>query len=739
MRPEWERMEWWESQGPLTAWPDSVWLVLYEALDSEDWQFRSQLAAWLARLSHPRLTQILVDALQDDEHANRRNTALQVLTAQSRYIPDVLRHLMEAPHPDVRLFAVQLARTARSPDLLPDLQKRLTDPNPNVVTAAIESIGRLGHASAVPALRALLASDDPWVRYQTVQALGQIGHPDVLDLWPSFLRDPLLYLPALQTLGAFFDARAVALAVEALRQSDLAENALRGTLRWFPVPWKDEWLRRYTRQFHEWLARVVPPADVLDALPWSDWLRHGSEEVARSAEFWACVFQRPEFLEALPDRLDDPLELERVTTVLPWLPTLTPDRWRPIWDRLERPEALHAWLYWQAPPFEDADVRTAVLDRWDRLAPETRALALPAVLRQAPGPEVRVWLEHVWPLESPELQDVVWAWLAERRTEPDRAAELLRWTTAWTEDPQAWRRAAAVDVRSALDPDEFRRRAVAWMQDPAPWVRLRVLEGATRVDRPPLSREVTDRLLRMALADEHTAVRERAILAYPDDAPDLIDVLRATLASSDLWGQVASVRRLAGSGHPMAWPILEAHYAHAEFPLRLEVLRHAGRLDLPEVLTFYHREYDCRDLIHRRMVLEGLAAMRRQAEAAFEFARQRFDPQTEASLKVRSLTTMAVLAPQRLHAWLTETAPPVEQWLSPLEWMTVLAHLDLPDVPEWARPWLYLEETWPQWVEICQARPAWRATLDRYGPSRLRQWAAFLIEGSERRMASGEW
>lgn len=728
MKPEWERMEWWESQGPPTAWADSVWLVLYEALDSEDWQFRSQLAAWLTRLYHPRLTQILVDALQDDEHANRRNTALQILTTHSRYIPDVLRHLMESPHPDVRLFAVQLARTARNADLLPDLQRRLNDPNPNVVTTAIESIGRLGLASAVPALWALLDSEDPWVRYQTVQALGQIGHPDVLDAWPSFLQDSLLYLPALQTLGHFFDARAVALAVEALRRPDLADNVLRGTLRWFSVLWKDEWLRQYVRQFHEWLARVAPPTDALDALPWRDWLAHGSEEVARSAEFWAAVFQRPEFGESLLERLDDPLESERVSTVLPWLPPLTPARWRSIWDRLERPEALHAWLYWQAPLLEDATVRTAVLGRWDRLAPETRAFALQAVLRQAPWPEVRVWLESTWPLESPELQDTVWAWLAEQQAEPDRAAELLRWTAAWTEDPQAWRRAAAVDVWSALDPDEFCRRAVAWMQDPAPWVRLRVLEDATRADRPLLPRDVSDRLLRMALTDESTAVRERAILAYPDDAPDLIDVLRATLAGSDLWGQVASVRRLAGSGHPAAFPILEAHYAHAEFPLRLEILRHAGRLDVPEVLAFYRQEYDHRDLIHRRMILEGLAAMRRQAEAAFEFARQRFDPQMEASLKVRILTTMAVLAPQRFHAWLAETVPPIEQWLSPPEWMTVLAHLDLPDVPEWARPWLYLEETWPQWIEICQTRPAWRATLDRHGPSRLRQWAAFFTE-----------
>ncbi|MCS7311701.1 MAG: HEAT repeat domain-containing protein [Acidobacteria bacterium] len=727
MKPEWERMEWWESQGPSTAWPDSVWLVLYEALDSEDWHFRSQLAAWLTRLYHPRLTQILVDALQDDEHANRRNTALQILTVQSRYIPDALRHLMESPHPDVRLFAVQLARTARNPDLGPDLQKRLNDPNPNVVTTAVESIGRLGLASAVPALRGLLDSEDPWVRYQTVQALGEIGHPDVLDLWPSFLQDPLLHLPALQTLGYFFDARAVALAVEALRRPDLAANVLQGTLRWFHVPWKDEWLGRYVRQFHEWLARAAPPADVLDALPWRDWLAHSSKEVARSAEFWAAVLQRPEFWETLPERLDDPFESERVSTVLPWLPPLTPTRWRSIWDRLESPEALHAWLYWQAPLFEDAAVRAAVLDRWDRLAPETRTFVLQAVLRQAPGPEVQVWLEFAWSLESPDLQDIIWTWLAQQSADPDRVAELLRWTAPWTEDPQTWRRAAAVDVRSALDPEEFRQRAVAWMQDPAPWVRLRVIEHATRADWSHLSRDVSDRLLRMALTDEHTAVRERAILAYPDEAPDLIDVLRATLAGSDLWGQAASVRRLAGSGHPGAFPVLEAHYAQAEFPLRLEILRHAGQLDIAEVLTFYHQEYDHRDLIHRRMILEGLAAMRRHAEAAFEFVRQRFDPHMEASLKVRSLMTMALLAPQRFHTWLTETAPPIEQWLAPPEWMTVLAHLDLPDVPEWARPWLYTEETWPQWIEICQTRPAWRVTLDRYGPNRLRQWAAFFI------------
>lgn len=725
MRPEWEQMEWWEAQGPPATWPDAVWLVLYEALDSEDWQFRSQLAAWLTRLHHPRLVQILVDALQDDEHANRRNTALQVLTAQSPYIPDVLRRLMESPHPDVRLFAVQLARTARNPDLLPELQARLDDPNPNVVTTAIESLGRLGHASAIPALRSLLNADDPWIRYQTVQALGQIGHPDVLDLWPGFFRDSLLYLPALQTLGYFFDGRAVALAVEALQHPDLAENGLRGTLRWFHVPWKDEWLRQYVHRFHEWLARVAPPAESLDARPWRDWLGHDSEEVARSAEFWACVFQRPEFLETLPDRLDDPLEMERVTTVLPWLPPLDSDRWRSIWARLERPEARHAWLYWQTPPLADADVRSALLDSWDRLAPETRTLVLPAVLQQAPWSEVLTWLERAWALESPELQDVVWTWLAERQAEPERVAELLQWTASWIEDPQAWRRAASVDVRSALAPDEFRQRAVAWMQDPDPWVRLRVLHHATSAGRLP--RDVTDRLLRMALADEHTAVREEAIRAYPVDAPDLLDVLRATLAGSDLWGQVASVRRLAGSGHPSAWAILMAHYDHAEFPLRLEVLRHVGRLDIPEVLAFYNREYDFRDLIHKRMILEGLAAMRRQADAAFEFVLQRFDPQMEVSLKVRALTTMAVLDPRRFHAWLTDTAPPIEQWLTPPEWMSVLAHLDLPDVPGWARPWLYLEETWPQWIEIVQARPAWRSTLDRYAPSRLRQWVDFFI------------
>jgi hypothetical protein len=632
---------------------------------------------------------------------------------------------MESPHPDVRLFAVQLARAARNPDLLPELQARLDDPNPNVVTTAIESLGFLGHVSAIPALRSLLNTDDPWIRYQTVQALGQIGHPDVLDLWPGLFQDPLLYLPALQTLGYFFDSRAVALAVEALQRPDLAENGLRGTLRWFHAPWKDEWLRQYIHQFHEWLAGVAPPTESLDAWPWRDWLGHGSEEVARSAEFWACVFQRPEFLEALPDRLNEPLEMERVTTVLPWLPPLDSDRWRSVWTRLDHPEARHAWLYWQSPPWTDADIRSALLDSWDRLAPETWSLVLPAVLQQTPWPEVRTWLEHAWALESPEIQDIIWTWLAKGPVEPGWADEFLQWTASWTEAPQAWRRAAAVDVRSVLDPDTFRQRAVAWMQDPEPWVRLRVLRHVTSAGQLPP--DVTDYLLRMALADEHRAVREEAIRSYPEDAPDFFDVLQATLAGSDLWGQIASVRRLVESGHPSAWPILMAHYDHAEFPLRLEVLRHAGRLDIPEVLAFYCVEYDKWDSVHKRMILEGLAAMRRQADAAFEFALQRFDPQMEVGLKVRTLMTMAVLDPRRFHDWLTEAASPIEQWLTPPEWMSVLAHLDLPDVPGWARPWLYLEETWPQWIEIVQARPAWRSTLDRYAPSRLRQWVAFFI------------
>jgi len=119
----------------------------------------------------------LVNLLRSDD-ADLRNAVLETLQGMSEAITPLIEDLLVDPDSDVRIFAVNILQSLKSPTV-PDLALKVisTDPHVNVCAAAVDVLAEIGRPEMAGALRDVAARfpDQPFLAFAVRTALKRIG------------------------------------------------------------------------------------------------------------------------------------------------------------------------------------------------------------------------------------------------------------------------------------------------------------------------------------------------------------------------------------------------------------------------------------------------------------------------------------------------------------------------------------------------------------------------------------
>jgi len=150
----------------------------------------------------------LEQGLRDDNDADHRNGAMDILVAFGKASVPYLVKLLKDENEEVRNFACVMLGDIGNREAVGHLVMTLKDNDPNVSHSAAEALGKIGDRSALFPLIELLKGDF-WVQFSAIAAIGEMRDyravPHLLDL----LDNELLAGAAADALGKIGDPRAL--------------------------------------------------------------------------------------------------------------------------------------------------------------------------------------------------------------------------------------------------------------------------------------------------------------------------------------------------------------------------------------------------------------------------------------------------------------------------------------------------------------------------------------------------
>ena len=716
---------WWETLETPVRWTEPLVQRALETLALPDWHARNAFATWLQRWMTEPVIDALLRALRDQQNANRRNTAIQVLGTAGRYLLPRLQRYLQDEDDDVRLFATQLAGTALQPSLLPMILQRLQDPNPNVRLAAVEALGRYGVPQGVEALRRILDEEDTWTQFQVVLSLGRTGHPEGLSAARSWKGQEFILRAYIQGIGGYIYPEAFHDFVDWFAQEPSPQKELPHTLPWFEPELPMNRYARYIDVFHEWLRRIPPETlNLVMHRTWSAWLTSSREDVLKPVLYWGALFQVPEVLDYVFHKAHQPQWCENHTLVLAWVGAADLQTWLRLWYTVETPDVRHVLLTVRPGYLLREEAGRGIREVWDELDPDSQGFVLESVL---PDPAVHTavpweWLELGWRTMQPSLNDICRQWMLRHLAGERRRAEWHERAQSWSHVEEPWRRAVALEIRTYLEPEGLPALMMEALQDPHPWVRY--VAVLCLQDTPADQIQLRKEAARLALTDEHPGVREAAIRMYPEDDPDLLRVLDSMLEDEELWVRIAALRRWAESRRPGGLDkLLDAYRLFPDLPLRSEILRLIGNFPEQRVLDFYRDVFDEAPAPLRIAVAEGVGRLHDLKDLAYPQAEEWFHrlPDEEHSTRLRLLGSMAALDPERFDAWFPQVLDRLELLHRPEELLSVLDAWPQGPLPDWAVPWLFVPAAWVGWFERLPHHSEWLPRMIQNAPWRFRR------------------
>jgi HEAT repeat protein len=153
-------------------------VLLANRLEVEnDHDIREMILTNLVRNGGLAAARPLVNLLRSDD-ADLRNAVLETLQGMSDAITPLIEDLLSDPDSDVRIFAVNILQSLKSPTV-PDLALKVisTDMHVNVCAAAVDVLAEVGRPEMADALRdvATRFPDQPFLAFAVRAALKRIG------------------------------------------------------------------------------------------------------------------------------------------------------------------------------------------------------------------------------------------------------------------------------------------------------------------------------------------------------------------------------------------------------------------------------------------------------------------------------------------------------------------------------------------------------------------------------------
>lgn len=162
----------------------------------------------LLSMEFATLYPLLERSVRNDDNADLRNSAMEVLVRFGKKSLFRLTRLLQDDNEEVRNFAAVMLGDIGNREAVGALIQALRDKDPNVSHAAAEALGKIGDRAALMPLIELLKGDF-WLQYAAVTAIGAMQDQRAVPHLLNILDNELLAGPVIQTLGEIGDPRAI--------------------------------------------------------------------------------------------------------------------------------------------------------------------------------------------------------------------------------------------------------------------------------------------------------------------------------------------------------------------------------------------------------------------------------------------------------------------------------------------------------------------------------------------------
>jgi HEAT repeat protein len=158
-------------------------------------------------------------AVRNDDNADLRNGAMEVLVSFGSESTQKLIKLLEDENEEVRNFSGVMLGDIGRREAVGALIRALGDPDMNVRHSVAEALGKIGDRAATPPLVNSLKSDF-WLQYAAINALGNIGDHQAAPHLLEILENELWSGPVVDALGKIGDPRTLQPLANILPQLD---------------------------------------------------------------------------------------------------------------------------------------------------------------------------------------------------------------------------------------------------------------------------------------------------------------------------------------------------------------------------------------------------------------------------------------------------------------------------------------------------------------------------------------
>jgi HEAT repeat protein len=152
--------------------------------------------------------QALEAALRDDDNADLRNGAMEVLVKFGKFSLPRLKWLLRDANEEVRNFSAVMLGEIGSRMAVGALIQALGDPDCNVSHSAAEALGKIGDRAALVPLLELLKGDF-WQQFPAITAIGALRDYRAVPHLLQLLEHELLAGAVIEALGKIGDPRAL--------------------------------------------------------------------------------------------------------------------------------------------------------------------------------------------------------------------------------------------------------------------------------------------------------------------------------------------------------------------------------------------------------------------------------------------------------------------------------------------------------------------------------------------------
>lgn len=193
------------TQSPLAG--KSVEELLIFVAD-DDMGYRAEATAKLLAMGIVSIYPVLERGVRDDNNADFRNGAMDILVAYGKESVPYLVKLLQDANEEVRNFASVMLGDIGNREAVGALIKALRDRDVNVSHSAAEALGKIGDRSALFPLMELL-KEDFWVQYSAITAIGAMRDYRAVPRLVEMLDNEMLAGAVIAALGQIGDPRAL--------------------------------------------------------------------------------------------------------------------------------------------------------------------------------------------------------------------------------------------------------------------------------------------------------------------------------------------------------------------------------------------------------------------------------------------------------------------------------------------------------------------------------------------------